>query len=227
MDGSSERDAPDGCFSVSRLFGMIIAITGFALGLAALIIVLGLKNASNHASFTSTTVNMTLSGVCGNFPVSVVFGKVGSYAHVEVPAFSCNGTTNATGEGLRFTLPSGYDADLLLPRGAYGNTTAAPYVHTYVLFCTDDDVPEIAGAYTCATKNNSIAYIQGNMLVMGTKVPEDTFFAGTVSYGPLYGFTMNYYTTNSSTAPVTSAAKPLAIVTPGLALLVGLGLSLL
>lgn len=226
-DGRPMRGNPESGFSIFTLFLMVAAFTALAIAIAALAIANKTATSSQHTNFPYTVVNVTLSGVCGDFPVSVVFSKVGRLANVEVPAFSCNGTTNSSGEGLRFTLPSGYDADMLLARGPNG-TTDLPYPAEYVLFCAEVEEPLISSAYSCTTKNNSLAYIQGNMLVMGTGVPEDAFIAGTVNYGPSYGFTISYYTTNSTLMTVTSgAAKPPVLVNGLLAGIVALGLIVL
>jgi len=227
-------------------FTFVVTLGALAIAIAALIYALRGSNANLHVDFARTTYNITLSGVCNDFPVDMIFSKKGDgEVTIEIPYFICDGTVNGTEEGLYFTLPEGYDADIDFARGSDG-TTYPPFYHTYVLFCAD--TPEISSAsnasgsarvgkpkkksfgatvaQTCATFNDSIAYINDNTVFMGRGAPSDEFIAGTVSYGPWYGFTLKYFSTTEGTTTV-SAAPPMQSGSIALATGIAVGLALI
>ncbi len=230
----------------------IIAILALFLGI---FLPTAANDASNlHAIFTRQQLNITVLGVCGEYPVDMIFSKVGSKATIEVPSFICDGTVNGSTSGLFFTLPAGYDADV-----PFAESSAAilgpPFVGEYVNWCSNSAPPPPIGRKRDVTSNHqlalsqglkreinvsrpsggagfrtsvvgctnfsdTIAYIVGNIMFMGTSTETSLVLAGSNPYGPWYGFSITYYTTNGSTAAI-SAAMPSATPMSLAALLAG------
>jgi len=181
----------------------LAVLAAVVLSIVALILAVNGSNTGLHATFTRQTVNVTLAGVCGAWNIDVIFGKVGSKATIEVPRFLCDGTTNVSDTigGLRFTMPlAGYDGDLILNTGA--SLTDIPAVAQQVKWCVGGP-----NSTYCNVFNDSAAFVSGSVLYMGRSLATDTFLAPAVPYGPVQGFTLTYYTTNSTTAPVTGGAQ--------------------
>jgi hypothetical protein len=193
---------------------LLVALAALACGIAGIFLPTASNDASHlHALFTRQQLNITLAGVCGDFPVDMIFSKVGSQAFIQVPAFLCDGTVNRSELGLRFTLPAGFDADILFARDSAGDL-AVPLASIPAMWC--DDVGPGPGkkrtasvVAECAAFNNSLAYAIGNVVYMGRSTYNNLYIEGTAMYGPAYSFTLIYFTTNNTMAPV-SAAIPAA-----------------
>ncbi len=211
---------------------LIIALAALACGIAGIFLPTAGNDASKmHALFTRQQLNITLAGVCGDFPVDIIFSKIGSQATVQVPGFTCDGTVNRSELGLRFTLPDGFDADILFARDSAGDL-AVPLASELAMWCDDVVGPGkrrgVSVVADCTVFNNSLAYVIGNVVYMGRSTYNNLYIDGTTMYGPAYGLTLEYFTTNNTAAPV-SAAMPDAtppLLTLLLATTVALGTAL-
>ncbi len=187
------------------ILNLLVTIGALILGTVAIFLAIGASNTGLHTNFVSVTINASLAGVCGVFPVQVILNKIGAQVTVIVPPFLCDGTVNETDDigGVRFTLPAGYDTDVPL---ATGNGATFPLTTTYVQWCTGGP-----NTTSCDTFNNSLAYTIGNVMYMGgSTIVAQSFLAPTAPYGPTdRGFAHVYYTSNYTSALVTSDAEML------------------
>lgn len=216
------QESHGGLWAAGGIIWGIIAIIALILAAIAFKRATDASNSGLHTDFQMQIINTTLSGVCNDFPVEIAYSKVGNRAMIQVPYFICDGTANDTdGTGLRFTVPEGFDADVDFARSSDADVDT-PFPHVYVTWCVGNlllkrgaeagrsvrrqpNKTGISALLSCSLFNNSIAYIDGTTVHMGTDPITQFDYPGTNSYGPQYGFTLIYYATTGSNAPVSAA----------------------
>jgi len=114
-------------------------------------------------------ITTTAQGVCGDLNVTMLAEKVGCLVKISVPYFMCDGTANASGDGIWIPLPTDYHAE-------------EPSWHDVAWWSDGSDVHVDYGPFV---------HVTARYIHLGAR-PRMPALAGTERYGPFYAFELYY-----------------------------------